>query len=69
MQLRLRCLNCSTPYAIKQEEIDAALNSLFEAGHKHYNAHCPKCGKSNKVSKKQLKMSAPKWEPPKKTKK
>jgi hypothetical protein len=54
---------------IKSEEVNAALNTLHAEGHKHYNAHCPKCGRANKVSKKQLKQSAPNWEPPKEAKK
>jgi len=65
MQIRLRCYSCRTPFAIKSEEIEAALNQLHLEEHKHYNALCPRCGKSNKVSKKQLRRASPGWEPPK----
>ncbi len=65
MQIRLRCYNCRTPFAVKDDEIQAALNQLHHEGHKHYNALCPRCGRTNKVSKKQLKWAAPNWEPSK----
>lgn len=64
MQIRLRCFSCSTPIILKQEEVDAALTQMHEADHKYYNALCPKCGKANKISKKQLVKASPKWEPP-----
>jgi ribosomal protein S27AE len=66
MQINIRCFSCHTPFSVKQEEIEAALTVVTEEGLKHYNAHCPRCGKANKVSKKQLRQAAPKWEPPKK---
>jgi PHP family Zn ribbon phosphoesterase len=51
---------------VKPEEVKAALDQLQLENLKHYNAHCPKCGKANKVSKKQLLQAAPNWTPPKK---
>ena len=65
MQVRLNCFNCHTPFVIKPDEVDAALNELHEKDFKHYNAHCPKCGKANKVSKKQLQQASPNWKPAK----
>ncbi len=66
MQINLRCYSCNTPFQVKIEEVEAALTLLFEEGHKHYNAICPRCGKANKVSKAQLRRAAPNWEAPKK---
>ena len=63
MQIRMRCYNCRTPFAVKDDEIQAALNQLHHEGHKHYNALCPRCGRTNKVPQKQLKRAAPTWEP------
>jgi uncharacterized protein with PIN domain len=66
MQITMRCFSCHTPFHVKDEEIIAALDHITEEGHKHYNALCPRCGKANKLSKAQLKRSAPNWEPKKK---
>jgi hypothetical protein len=68
MQINLRCINCHTPFSVKQDEIEAALTTVYAEGHKHYNAHCPRCGRANKVSKTQLHRAAPKWEKPKQSK-
>lgn len=65
MQIRLRCYNCSTPFAIKPDQVLSALDQVHQEGHKHYNAVCPRCGKNNRISKKQLQQSAPNWSAPK----
>ncbi len=64
MQIRLRCYNCSTPFVITPDETLAALNYLHQEGFKHYNAICPRCGRANKIAKKQLRRANPGWEPP-----
>ena len=69
MQIRLRCYNCRTPFAVKPDEVLAALNLLQREGHKHYNALCPRCGRAIKISKKQLRRAVPNWQPPKETSK
>lgn len=68
MQINIRCFSCHTPFSIKIEEVEAALTEVYQEGHKHYNAGCPRCGRANKVSKKQLHRAAPKWEKPKEKK-
>ncbi len=67
MQIRLRCYNCRTPFAVKPDEVLAALNLLHREEHKHYNALCPRCGRAIKISKKQLRRAVPNWQPPKET--
>jgi hypothetical protein len=67
MQIRLRCYNCRTPFAVKPDEVIAALNLLHREEHKHYNALCPRCGRANKISKGQLRRAVPNWQPPKET--
>jgi len=68
MQINIRCFSCHTPFSIKIEEVEAALTEIYQEGHKHYNANCTRCGRANKVSKKQLHRAAPKWEQPKEKK-
>lgn len=65
MQLNMRCFKCSTPFVIKSDEVNAALDQIQTENLKHYNAHCPRCGRANKVSKKQLRQAAPNWKPTK----
>ena len=65
MQINIRCFSCQTPFSVKNEEVVAALGKLHEEDLKHYNALCPRCGKTNKVSKAQLKRAAPGWKAPK----
>lgn len=64
MQINVRCFSCHTAFSIKIEEVEAALTEVYKEGHKHYNALCPRCGRANKVSKKQLHRASPKWEMP-----
>lgn len=63
MQIRLRCFKCGTPFVVKNEEISAALDVIYAENLKHYNCHCPKCGRANKVSKTQMKKALPSWTP------
>ena len=63
MQINLRCFSCQTPFSVKTEEIEAALNMMQEDNLKHYNAICPRCGKANKIGKARLKRAAPNWKP------
>ena len=65
MQINIRCFSCHTPFSVTTEEAASALAKLHEESMKHYNALCPRCGKSNKVSKAQLKRAVPGWKPPK----
>ena len=62
--MQVRCYSCHTPFSLNRETIHAALDEMTSKGHSHYNAHCPRCGKANKVSKKQLRRWAPAWAPP-----
>ena len=57
--MQTRCQNCHRPYAIKRDEVHAALDYMAEEDLQHYNSHCPHCGKTNRVSRKQLERAAP----------
>jgi drug/metabolite transporter (DMT)-like permease len=61
--MQIRCRNCNRPYALKREEVIAALDTMHTENLKHYDVHCPHCGKNNQVSQKELKRSAPGWSP------
>lgn len=59
--MQVRCYKCHTPFAIKRDLVHAALDMLVEEGLSHYDARCPKCRTTNRISKEQLMHSAPKW--------
>ena len=61
--LRVTCSNCHLPFILNREALQAALDEVHSEGFKHYNAYCSNCGRQNKVSKKQLRRSAPWWKP------
>jgi hypothetical protein len=63
--MQVRCRHCNRPYAIKRDEVHAALDMLHTEDLVHYNSYCPHCGKINRLAKKQLKRQAPTWEPSK----
>ena len=57
--MQLRCYRCGWSFAITKDEIEFALEALEESHGDHYNAHCPRCKRSNKVSIEQLRRAAP----------
>ena len=63
MPMQVRCRHCNRPYAIKNEEIHAAMDQIHAEGLKHYNSYCTHCGKTNRKSGKELKRFAPTWKP------
>lgn len=61
--MQVRCTNCHRPFAINKEAVYAALDEIHNKDLNHYNAYCPHCRRSNRLSPKILKRSAPDWKP------
>jgi Fe2+ or Zn2+ uptake regulation protein len=61
--MQITCYSCHNRFTLRREEVHAALDQMVAEDLSHYNAVCPRCGKANKVSMKQLKRWAPRWEP------
>jgi phage FluMu protein Com len=59
--MQIRCTYCHKPFALGKENIHAALTLLNAEGLGHYNAQCPHCRRSNRVSKEELQRAAPDW--------
>lgn len=59
--MQLRCYHCHKPFAISQEQIHLTLDELTEKELHHYNAVCPHCRRTNRVSQKELFRAAPEW--------
>jgi hypothetical protein len=63
MSLKITCHACSMPFMLKNDDSKIALDLFQKENLKHHNAYCPKCGKSNRVSKIQLQRATPSWRP------
>jgi len=59
--MQIRCQNCHRPFGMDKAVVHVALDQLTSENLGHYNAHCPHCGKSNRVSKSELQRAAPDW--------
>lgn len=57
--MQIRCQQCHRPFSINREDILAILETMNAEGLAHYNADCPHCGKTNRVSRKELQRWAP----------
>ncbi|HLE53008.1 MAG TPA: hypothetical protein VI755_13155 [Anaerolineales bacterium] len=61
--MQIRCTHCHKPFALNKDAVHAALDSITAEDLGHYNAHCPHCGRTNRVSRRELQRSAPDWRP------
>jgi phage FluMu protein Com len=61
--MQIRCSHCHRPYALGKDAVHAALDTLQAEDLSHYNAQCPHCGRTNRVSRQELERSAPDWTP------
>lgn len=59
--MQLRCYSCHTPFSIGRAIVEQSLEVMHEEELVHYDFRCPKCKKTNRVSKEQLLHSAPGW--------
>ncbi|MGB9673801.1 MAG: hypothetical protein ACPL3P_06645 [Anaerolineales bacterium] len=64
--MQIRCNHCHKPFALRKEEVLAALDMLQAQNLHHYNAYCPHCRRANRISKDELQHAAPEWKPTKK---
>ena len=61
--MQIRCVHCHKPFALNKDAVHAALDLIAAEDLGHYNAHCPHCGRTNRVSRRELQRSAPDWRP------
>jgi hypothetical protein len=50
--MQLKCTYCSTPFALSNDQVAQAIEILRKDPHGHYDAHCPKCRRANKLPRK-----------------
>lgn len=61
--MQIRCYHCHKPYALSNDSVHTALDTLHAENLHYYNARCPHCGKTTQVSQDALKRAAPTWKP------
>lgn len=55
--MQIKCSSCSMPFSINKEEVAKIAELFKESPEAHYDAHCPKCRKATKISKKQFALN------------
>ena len=55
--MQIKCSFCSVPFALTNEQVTEAVEILKADAHAHYDAHCPKCRRSTKLSKKTFELN------------
>ena len=60
--MQIRCYSCKMPISIGRASVEQALDIIHEEDLVYYDFRCPKCKKSNRVSKEQLMHASPAWE-------
>jgi hypothetical protein len=50
--MQLKCTYCSTPFALSNDQVAQAIEILRKDPHSHYDAHCPRCRRANKLPRK-----------------
>jgi hypothetical protein len=61
--MQVRCYNCHRPFALSKDTVHAALDLVTREDLHHFNAQCPHCRRTNRISKEELMRAAPNWEP------
>lgn len=60
--MNLTCFYCQTPFTLSMDQKIAALRKMHAENLHHYDAHCPRCGRANAISRERLEMFTPGWE-------
>ena len=60
--MNLRCMYCQTMFGISRENMLVALQAMEEDNLDHFEFHCPKCRRANRVERKKLELANPNWQ-------
>lgn len=55
--MQIKCSSCSIPFSLNKEEVATMAEFFIANPTAHYDAHCPKCRKSTKISRKQFALN------------
>ena len=59
--MNLRCMYCQTMFGVSREVMLVGLQTMEAENLTHYDIHCPKCRRANRVERKKLEMANPNW--------
>lgn len=54
--MQIKCAQCAMPFALSNEQVADAIAIFKNDSHAHYDAQCPKCRRSTKLSKKSFEI-------------
>ena len=60
--MNLRCMYCQTMFGISRENMLIGLQTMETENLSHFEFHCPKCRRANRVERKKLEMANPNWQ-------
>ena len=60
--MNLRCMYCQTMFGISRENMIIALQTMEAENLGHFEFHCPKCRRANRVERKKLELANPNWQ-------
>lgn len=60
--MNLRCMYCQTMFGISRENMLIALQAMGAENLSHFDFHCPKCRRANRVERKKLELANPNWQ-------
>ena len=48
--MQIKCSFCTFPFSLTNEQVAEAVEIFKKDAHAHFDAHCPKCRRSTKIS-------------------
>ena len=60
--MNLRCMYCQTMFGVSRDVMLAGLQTMEAENLTHYDIHCPKCRRANRVERKKLERANPNWQ-------
>ncbi|MBN1453521.1 MAG: hypothetical protein JW963_21075 [Anaerolineales bacterium] len=60
--MNLRCMYCQTMFGLGRENMLIALQAMDAENLSHFDFHCPKCRRANRVERKKLELANPNWQ-------
>ncbi|MGD8406314.1 MAG: hypothetical protein PVJ21_21845 [Anaerolineales bacterium] len=60
--MNLRCMYCQTMFGVSRDVMLAGLQTMEAEKLTHYDIHCPKCRRANRVERKKLERANPNWQ-------
>lgn len=59
--MNLRCMYCQTMFGISRENMLIALQTMEAENLNHFEFHCPKCRRANRIERAKLERANPNW--------